>query len=200
MDRLTATLNGDDLYSIAAPETFEASGPFEIVLDNQEQAVHVHLNLDETLSTVASLRTTNYYVERNRTQTVTVDVDPRETEVSGRLKLVTGYGAEVAYTTVTVAPPEKNAKRVAVDDSLSKPTPSEPAEPGVVDRLADFADAGPAGFSAPVIVVGLLALGLSAAVAASIGSTAVLAGSLVVLLGVAASLAVSARRDDIEPE
>lgn len=200
MDRLTAVLNEADLYAIASPSAFETSDSFEIVLDNYKQAVHVHLNLDETLSSVASLRTTNHYVERNRTYPVTVDVEAPQTEVSGRLKIATGYGAEVAYTTVTISPPEDGSRQVAIDDSLSKPATSEPTEPTRVDRLEAYADAGPAGLPAPVIVVGLLALGLSTAVAASIGSTAVLAGSLVVLLGVAASLAVSAQSDDASAE
>ena len=200
MDQLTAVLNEADLYAIASPSAFETSGSFDIVLDNDEQAVHVHLNLDETLSSVASLRTTNHYVERNRTYPVTVDVEAPQTAVSGRLKIATGYGAEVAYTTVTISPPEDGSRQVAVDDSLSKPTTSEPTEPTLVDRVEASADAGPAGLPAPVIVVGLLALGLSTAVAASIGSTAVLVGSLVVLLGVAASLAVSAQSDDASVE
>jgi hypothetical protein len=200
VDRLTAVLNEADLYAIASPSAFETSDSFEIVLDNHEQAVHVHLNFDETLSSVASLRTTNHYVERNRTYPVTVDVEAPQTEVSGRLKVATGYGAEVAYTTVTISPPEDGSRQVAIDDSLSKPATSEPTEPTRVDRLEALADAGPAGLPAPVIVVGLLALGLSTAVAASIGSTAVLAGSLVVLLGVAASLAVSAQSDDASAE
>lgn len=200
MDRLTAVLNEADLYAIASPSAFETSDSFEIVLDNHEQAVHVHLNLDETLSSVASLRTTNHYVERNRTYPVTVDVETPQTAVSGRLKIATGYGAEVAYTTVTISPPEDGSRQVAIDDSLSRPTSSEPTEPTRVDRLEALADAGPAGLPAPVIVVGLLALGLSTAVAASIGSTAVLAGSLIVLLGVAASLAVSAQSDDARVE
>jgi hypothetical protein len=200
VDRLTAVLNEADLYAIASPSAFETSDSFEIVLDNHEQAVHVHLNLDETLSSVASLRTTNHYVERNRTYPVTVDVETPQTAVSGRLKIATGYGAEVAYTTVTISPPEDGSRQVAIDDSLSRPTSSEPTEPTRVDRLEALADAGPAGLPAPVIVVGLLALGLSTAVAASIGSTAVLAGSLIVLLGVAASLAVSAQSDDARVE
>jgi len=200
VDRLTAVLNEADLYAIASPSAFETSDSFEIVLDNHEQAVHVHLNLDETLSSVASLRTTNHYVERNRTYPVTVDVETPQTAVSGRLKIATGYGAEVAYTTVTISPPEDGSRQVAIDDSLSRPTSNEPTEPTRVDRLEALADAGPAGLPAPVIVVGLLALGLSTAVAASIGSTAVLAGSLIVLLGVAASLAVSAQSDDARVE
>jgi hypothetical protein len=149
---------------------------------------------------VASLRTTNHYVERNRTYPVTVDIDTPATEVSGRLKIATGYGAEVAYTTVTVRPAVENSRRVAIDDSLSRPATSAPAEPTLVDQLEAYADAGPAGLSAPVIVVGLLALGVSTIVAASIGSAAVLAGSLVVLLGVAASLAVSTQSDDTSVE
>lgn len=195
MDRVTATLNADDLYSIAAPSAFETAEPFDIALDNQNQAVHVHLNLDETLSQIATLRTTNHYVERNRTHIITVDVDPPETAVSGRLKIATGYGAEVAYTTVTVRPPADDSTQVAVDNTLSKPATPEPTEPGLAEHVDEFVAATPAGLSAPVAVVGLLALILSAGVAASIGSAAVLAGSLVVLLGVAASLAVSAQSD-----
>jgi hypothetical protein len=132
VDQLTVVLNEAALYSIATPSTFETTDSFGIVLDNNKQAVHVHLNLDEALSSVASLRTTNHYVERNRIYPVTVDIDTPATEVSGRLKIATGYGAEVAYTTVTVRPAEERSRQVAIDESLSRPTTSTPAEPGLV--------------------------------------------------------------------
>lgn len=192
MARLTVDLNQDGLHSIAAPSTFETGGSFEIELVNHDQAVHVHLNLDDTLSTVAALRANNHYVEPNRTRTVTVDVEPRADDVSGRLKVATGYGAELSYTTVTVTPPGEEPQRVDVDESLSIPRRPEPEEPGLAERLASGV-AAPGGISIPVILLGLIAIALSAVAAASLNSPAVLVGSVIVLAGVAIAVAISAR-------
>lgn len=193
MARLTVDLNHDGLHSIAAPSAFETGGPFEIELTNHDQAVHVHLNLDDTLSTVAGLRANNHYVEPNRTRTVTVDVEPRANDVSGRLKVATGYGAELSYTTVTVTPPGEEPQRVDVDESLSIPKRPEPEEPTFAERLVAGDAFSVGGTSLPVIVLGLIAIALSAVAAASLESPAVLAGSIIVLAGVAVAVAISAR-------
>ncbi|TQQ81017.1 hypothetical protein EGH24_07645 [Halonotius terrestris] len=191
MPRLTVDLNEDGLHSIAAPSTFETGGPFEIELDNHDEAVHVHLNLDDTLSTVAHIRANNHYVEPNRSRSVTVDVEPRGTDISGRLKIATGYGSEVVYTTVTVTPPDEEPHRVDVDESLSVPATPEPEEPSLAELLAD--NGMLPGEAGPVIVIGLVAIALSAVAAATIESPAVLAGSLIVLVGVAVAVAISIR-------
>ena len=190
MSKLTVSLNEDGLHSIAAPTSFETSEPFDVVLDNDGEAVHVHLNLDETLSTVADIRATNHYVEPNGSRPVGVGINPRTTAVTGRLKIATGYGAEVAYTTVTIQPPEEDPKRVTVDESLAKPQREPPAEPTTAERIgAALAESG-AGL---LIAFGLIAVLLAVVIAATLESGVVIAGALVVLLGVVVAIGLAVR-------
>lgn len=190
MSQLTVSLNEDGLHSIAAPASFEASEPFDVVLDNHGEAVHIHLNLDETLSTVADIRATNHYVEPDGSRPVGVGINPRTTAVTGRLKIATGYGAEVTYTTVTIRPPEEDPKRVTVDESLAKPQREPPAEPTTAEQIgARLADSG-AGL---VVAFGLIAVLLAVAVAATLESGVVIAGALVVLVGVVVAIGLAVR-------
>ena len=192
MSQLTVSLNKDGLHSITAPDSFETSEPFEILLNNHDEAVHVHLNPDTTLSAVADIRANNHYVEPENERPVSVAVDPRSAAVTGRLKIATGYGAEVAYTTVTVHPPTDDSSGVTVDESLAKPQREPPAESTATEQLA----AAVAGGNATGLLVGfgLLVVGLAVAIAAAVESGVVVAGAVVVLLGVvvAVGLAVGA--------
>lgn len=190
MSKLTVSLNEDGLHSIDAPTAFETSEPFDVVLDNDGEAVHVHLNLDETLSTVADIRANNHYVEPEGSRPVGVGINPRTTAVTGRLKIATGYGSEVAYTTVTIQPPEEDPKRVTVDESLAKPQRDPPAEPTTTERIgAALADSG-AGL---LVAFGLIAVLLAVAIAATLESGVVIAGAVVVLLGVVVAVGLAVR-------
>lgn len=189
MPQLTVSLNDDGLHSITAPDTFETSGPFEVLLDNHSEAVHVHLNLDETLSAVADIRANNHYVEPSRERPVSVAVTPRSTAVTGRLKIATGYGAEIAYTTVTVQPPTDDPNRVTVDESLAKPQREPPTEPTAAERIgARLAGDGGARL---LVAFGLLAVALAIVIAATLDSGVVIAGALVVLLGVVVAVGLA---------
>ena len=182
MSQLTVSLNNDGLHSIAAPETFETSEPFDVVLDNDGEAVHVHLNLDETLSAVADIRANNHYVEPTGSRPVGVNVDPRTAAVTGRLKIATGYGSEVAYTRITVQPPEADPTHVTVDESLATPQREAPTEPTAAERIgAALAEEGGSGL---LVAFGLVAVLVAIVVAATLDSGVVIAGAVVVLLGV----------------
>jgi hypothetical protein len=182
VSQLTVSLNNDGLHSIAAPETFETSEPFDVVLDNDGEAVHVHLNLDETLSAVADIRANNHYVEPTGSRPVGVDVTPRTAAVTGRLKIATGYGSEVAYTRITVQPPEADPTHVTVDESLATPQREAPTEPTAAERIgAALAEEGGSGL---LVAFGLVAVLVAIVVAATLDSGVVIAGAVVVLLGV----------------
>ena len=182
MSQLTVSLNNDGLHSIAAPETFETSEPFDVVLDNDGEAVHVHLNLDETLSAVADIRANNHYVEPTGSRPVGVNVDPRTAAVTGRLKIATGYGSEVAYTRITVQPPEADPTHVTVDESLATPQREAPTKPTAAERIgAALAEEGGSGL---LVAFGLVAVLVAIVVAATLDSGVVIAGAVVVLLGV----------------
>jgi len=188
---LTVSLNDDGLHSISAPETFETSGPFEVLLDNYGEAVHVHLNLDETLSAVADIRANNHYVEPESERPVSATITPRSAAVTGRLKIATGYGAEVAYTTITVQPPTDDPSRVTVDESLATPQREPSAEPTTAGRLA----AAIAGKDSTGLLggFGLLAVVLAVGIAATLESGVVVAGAIVVLLGVIVAVGLAVR-------
>jgi hypothetical protein len=186
-ESLTVELNGDGLHAIAAAPSFSTDGPFDVVLDNAGEAVHVHLHLDDSLSTVARLEGGNHYVEGGATTRVAVDVSPREESVSGKLKVVTGYGAETAYVDVTVEPSPDQRSGIEVDEDLGKPPRNEP-EPSLVE---EFGEAVPTPTRAALPVAGLIGVAVLVAglVVVTVESTALVLGVGVVLgAAVAAAL------------
>ena len=191
MARLSVDLNRDGLHRIAAPSEFETDGPFEIRLRNHGEAIHVHLNLDEELSTVGSLGESNHYVAPYSRRSVEIDTKRTDAPVTGRLKVVTSYGAESAYTTVTVSPPGTVTERVTVDERLAKPQRSEPEPSTLGERLAaiDTDDISPR-----VAAGSMLAVCVILVAGALVQNTAAFVGSLAVIAGVVAALAITRRR------
>ena len=191
MARLSVDLNRDGLHRIAAPSEFETDGPFEIRLRNHGEAIHVHLNLDEELSAVGSLDETNHYVEPYSRRSVEIDTQRIDSSVTGRLKVVTSYGAESAYTTVTVSPPGTVTERVTVDERLAKPQRSEPEPSTLGERLAaiDADDISPR-----VAAGSMLAVCVILVAGALVQNTAAFVGSLAVIAGVVAALAITRQR------
>jgi hypothetical protein len=186
-ESLTVELNADGLHTIAAAPSFTTDGPFDVVLDNAGEAVHVHLHLDDSLSTVSRLDGGNHYVEGGATTRVGVRVSPRQEPVTGKLKVVTGYGAETAYVDVTVEPSPDEKPGIEVDEDLGRPPQNEP-EPSLVD---EFGDAVPTPTRAALPVVGLVGVAVivAALVVATVESTALVLGVGVVLgAAVAAAL------------
>lgn len=180
---LRVDLNGSELHDIDAPNEFTVSRPFTVELVNHGEAVHVHLHLDDDLSRIARLRAGNHYVEADATQDVWVDARSVDEPRSGKLKIVTGYGAETRYVDVTIEPGEPQKEPVDVDETLSKPRqPEPPASPlapvrTVVDESA-----------LPVFVLGVFAVALALGVGLLADSAVVLLAAGVVVLGVAAAI------------
>jgi hypothetical protein len=180
---LTVDLNRERIHDVEAADAFETTGSFAVVLDNHGEAVHVHLHLDDELSRVASVAAGNHYVEAGDRREVQVRVRPGAGAVTGRLKVVTGYGSETAYVAVTVRPEEEHQRSVAVDERLARPqTPDE--RPGAAARLASAA--GDA--SAPFVALAALAVALAALAAMAFPSAAVFLGVGVVVAAVAGAL------------
>jgi hypothetical protein len=148
---LPVDLNRDRLHGVEAPNDFRTDGPFEVELRNLGEAVHVHLHLDDDLASVASLSDGNHYVERDAMLAVPVSTAPVDRETRGRLKVVSGYGAEEQYVSVTVSPNEDDAKpTVDVDESLGKPAQRAESEPAPVVDIEEL--------RTPLVVGGLLVL------------------------------------------
>lgn len=163
----------------AGTGSIESIGSFTIALRNHGRPIHVHVHLDDTLSTVAHLETGNHYVDGDSTTEVPVIVDGDRRPVSGKLKIVTGYGSQTEYVDVDLFEPEATDRHVQVDETLSKPRarPSD-SDQGALDGDSPLVQNG------PIAALGGFALLLAVGVASMTGSTIVLVGVLAVLLGV----------------
>lgn len=171
-DSLTVHLNHDGPHSIeAAAGTFETDGPFDILLENHGAALHVHLNLDDDLATAARIDTTNRFIEADRIERVPVTVDTGRMPAEGRLKVVTGYGSETAYVTVSLAERDEGRTPVDVDEGLASP-PVQSPEPEPEER------------DLPVVTIGIVVAFIATIVAISVGGTAGMVGLAVVLVGI----------------
>jgi hypothetical protein len=188
---LSVDLNRGALHEVAVGDSFETARDFLVDLQNHGEAVHVHLHLDDDLSRVARLDATNHYVEGEKRRRVPVSVASVDEPVTGKLKVVTGYGAESAYVDVTVRPERQRKDPVDVDERLAKPPRREEGtdRPSIGAVLAR----GSLGAVAGVAAVVLLAVALAVAVAVSIDDPAVFLGAGVVI-GVALAAAVFALR------
>ena len=120
-DSLTVHLNRAGPQSIAAPQAVEATGEFSVYLQNHGTPLHAHVSLDDTLAKVARVVTPNRYVEEGATRRVRIEVEGGNRPIEGRLQVVTGYGAETAYVSVTLRDPETVEPDVAVDEELARP-------------------------------------------------------------------------------
>lgn len=96
-------LNEGGVHAIDAPDEARVRGPFHVVLHNAGGPVHVHLHLDDDLSEVARLHEANHYVEGGATSRIPIGIVPERAPASGRLKVVSGHGAETAEIELTLA-------------------------------------------------------------------------------------------------
>ena len=189
MPTLSVELNGDAVHAIRAPDRFTAAGPFAIAFENRGRSTHVHLNFDDELDRVASLRETNHFIDDEATRRVHVAVAEADEAVRGKLKIVTGYGSNTRYVDVRIEPPaETAAEAVAVDEAFSKPPERPPAVPpaqralNAVDRLVERG-------GVPAAILAFVAVVAGVAVALATGSTVVsVTVGIVLTVSVAAAL------------
>ena len=175
---LSVHLNDDRLHDIRTASAFEATDSFSILLKNGDAPVHVHLHMDDALSRVATIPANNHFVAAETTRQVGVELRDGPRPVEGRLKVVTGHGAETAYVDVAVVEPEDREDAVAVDESLGTPRRRE-TEDDEADPESPSLDV--LRRNAPVLTLGLFAVVVAA-------SSAVLSSSLPVLVGALAVL------------
>lgn len=176
-----------------AASAVEVDGSFALRLAGHDAPAHVHCRLAGDLDRIASLAEGNYYVEPDAVTTVPirVDADAIDGPVEGALEVVAGYGAETASIAVTVVP---GPPAVDVDDSLTEPADTESEPTGIerlLDRLAGVGGLEPATLA--VAALGLLAIVVGGATAATIGGPVTAAGLMIVLAGVAVALLLLVR-------
>ncbi|WP_135822572.1 DUF7524 family protein [Halostella litorea] len=198
---LAVHVSDDGLHSVRAePPSFEAAGAFDVELVNHGRAVHVHLNLVEGLERGAELEATNHFVDTDAIRQVGVDVVDDALPASGKLKVVTGYGAETTYVDVTVTEPPDAPRTgtgelgsegsVAVDETLAEPSPVEqPDDPGA----SSVPTALSARENAPVAALAGVAVLVAAAAATLVDGVVAALGVAIVLAGVAAAGVLLAR-------
>jgi hypothetical protein len=184
---LLVELNRGQLHDVEAPAEFATSEPFSVELRNHGEAVHVHVRADEALSAAADIEADgNLFVERETTQSVPVGVAPVDEPVTGTLEIATGYGSETRAVRVTVEP-RSSGDAVDVDESLSRPQRPDP-EPDTPPLGGRLAGALPGRRVVPVLLLGVVATAVAAAVANAVRSPAVLVGAGVVVGAVLVAL------------
>ena len=177
-DSLPVHLNHDRLHAVDTVASFEATESFPILLQNGDAPVHVHLHLDDALSQVASIPANNHFVDADAIRQVTVEVEDGPRPVEGRLKVVTGHGAETDYVTVSVVEPEEREDAVDVDETFADPPTREESD----DESSGYdAVTGSLAANGPVVALGLFAIAVAVGSATLSNSGAVLVGALVVL-------------------
>jgi len=186
-DRLAVHLNGERLHAVEAPESFEATGSFDVELVNHGESVHTHLNLDGDLSEVATLGDgeSNQFVDGESRQYLRVSVAEGVRPVSGRLKVASGYGSEERYVDVDIVKPEEPDRSVEVGESLTQPSEESTAGSGSGSLSALVATP-----ELLVLALGIAAVGVAATAALVLDNLVVLVGSLVVLVGVLVAMYV----------
>lgn len=176
---LPVHVNREELHDLAVPESYETTGSFEIRLVNHGEPSHVHLHLDDPLSTAAAIEATNHYVEGDSERRVTVQVREGAT-IQGSLKVSVGYGATTRYVDVVLTEPPESEQPVAVDESLARPQPTEPESTGLLDQ-------GPI---VPILALGALAVVVAIGTALVVQDLVVAVGAAAVFLGVAVAVTV----------
>lgn len=178
-DALTVHLNRESPHSIdIAPAVFETDGSFDVVLTNHGAALHVHLHLDDDLSTQATLGAANHYVDAGAVRRIRVTVDEPLDPVKGRLKLVTGYGSETEYARIVLQDIEPEDRHVRVDESLGQPASRDTPEP-LLDATV-----------LPTLAVGAVAVLIALIAAVLIGGPTSGLGLVVVIVGLVVAWAL----------
>ena len=189
MPTLAVELNGDAVHSIRAPDRFATTGHFSIALENLGRSTHVHLHFDDDLDRVCSVGETNHFVDGESTKRVHVTADAVDGTVTGKLKIVTGYGSNTRYVDVEVdAPTQDVTERVTVDERFTKP-PERPPDPPLGQRVSDAVAGLVERGGLPAAVLGFLAVAAGVALALAIDSVIVsFAVGVVLTVSIAAVL------------
>jgi len=183
MDTLAADVNRTGIQTLSVPDAFETDGSFTVELRNHGEATHVHLHLDDALSSVAELDAGNHYVEADATRPVRVSVleEDRQETVRGKLKVVTAYGANTHWVDVTLTPTKKQP--VDVDPELSKPRAGDQSK-----RAGGLSlDRGSLIRALPAVVLSVVAVVFAGAAVLSAGGTDLVLAGLAVVAGALAA-------------
>lgn len=175
-------VNRGELHSLQVPDSFEGTGSFVVRVVNHGESSHVHVHLDDDLSSVASIGAGNHYVEGGTERTIRVDVDESrltEEPIRGSIKVAVAYGASTHWIDVELGLPQKGAGPVEIDESLATPPPRD--DGSVLRTVIDRPEL-------PVLGLGILAIVVALLAALVLENVYVLVGSMAVLVGVMVAL------------
>lgn len=123
---LTVHFNRGRDESVAVDrDRLEVTGSFTLELVNHGSPAHIHLHMDDALSSVARLDSTNEYLREGETTVVPVIVADSAEDVRGKLDVVTQYGRERVSIPVFVDYTSDAAQPVDVDETLGEFQPSD---------------------------------------------------------------------------
>ncbi|MFD1645296.1 DUF7524 family protein [Haloarchaeobius litoreus] len=191
-ETLVVDVSREELHSVEPTvEAFETRGAFEVELRNHGRAVHVHCNVDDGLSRVATLSETNHFVETESSTRFRVEVADGQRPVSGSLRFVAAYGAQEAAVPVTV----RDLASVPMGQRASvPPAETEGAASGMGSSGGpDLSGIVPGRDDAPVLAMAGVALLVAVLAMALANSTVVMLGVGAVLLGILVAVAVLLR-------
>lgn len=187
---LAVHLNRSDLHAIEVPATFETPESFVVELDNHGEAAHVHLRLDDALSEIASLPTSNHYVRPGGVTRVPISVHD-EGPVGGILTVATAYGSETEDIEITIGP-TAGKERVEIDESLIERSDGGGVESGYTEttptrsanRSRTRSTTSTTGIDTPILLGGAALLILIGIVLLFVSGIAQYIGALAVIIGV----------------
>ena len=175
-DTLPVHLNQRDLHSLEVPDAFETDDSFVLAVRNHGEASRVHVHLDDGLSEIAAVETTNHYVRANETAEIPVAVHGAG-PVRGKIKIVSGYGAVTRWVDVRVTESDDDTG-VEVDEELGKPQPERyESGPREQSPLADRP-------TLPLLVFAAVALALALGAAVLVDNLLVTVGAVAVVVAV----------------
>ncbi|SDJ89959.1 DUF7524 family protein [Natronorubrum texcoconense] len=166
--------------------TLETRESFGLLLESHGPPAHVHCRLGGDLERIASLETSNYYVESEGETYVPVHVasEAIDRPVEGTLEVLTGYGSESLSIPVVAKPAPGE---VDVDDSLAEPAQREP-EPSALERAVTATGLEPA--TLVVVALGIVAVAIATTTAAAIGGPLAMVGVGIVAIGFCVAVAL----------
>ena len=144
----------------------------------------------DDMARAATLEATNHFVETESVRTVRVNVDG-PFPADGKVKIVTGYGAETAYADVTAREPDSTNDSVVVDETLA--TPADVDEAASDDSSLFDSLPTPAAETTPVLALAAVALLVALLAATLVDGVVAVVGVGVVLAGVVAAVAILVR-------
>ncbi|MWG36848.1 DUF7524 family protein [Halomarina oriensis] len=187
-ESLVVDVNHDGMHTLGVPSEFTTPGSFDVRLQNHGEATHVHLKLDDDLSTNATLEEGHHYVEKGDTQVVRVTVADGATG-RGVLEVTTAHGGTTEEVSVELgAAPEKPP--VEIDESLADPATRTEERPLDTDEVLTAE-------LVPALALGGVAILLAASTLLTGGTVAIVLGVLAAVSALGAAAYVYSNRSAV---